>query len=230
MKVVIFGAAGQTGQLLTEQALTAGLDVTAVTRRAGDFGISHPNLRIARVDVSDPAAASQAIAGQDAVLSALGVPYGLKKISLYSTGIANIIHGMQQHGVRRLMAITSSAVESHPNPEAGFLMEKVMQPIITRTIGKTTYDDMRRMEKLMRASDLDWTIIRPGGLFETPTVTDYRTAETHVGATYASRADLAASMLEQVTKDTYVRKVMAVGTYATQPKMSDFLFKEATGK
>src|SRR5215469_1479812 len=32
---------------------------------------------------------------------------------------------------------------------------------------------MRKMEEILRGSDLDWTIMRPSGLFDAPGVTDY---------------------------------------------------------
>ena len=44
--------------------------------------------------------------------------------------------------------------------------------------GKTMYADLPRMETLVMDSDLDWTIVRPSGLFETPMVTEYRVAES----------------------------------------------------
>ena len=56
-------------------------------------------------------------------------------------------------------------------------MNHVIQPLVTATIGKTTYADMRRMEELVRASDLEWTIVRPSGLFDAPGVTSYELHE-----------------------------------------------------
>ena len=51
---------------------------------------------------------------------------------------------------------------------------RIFEPVITRTIGKTTYDDQRRMETIVRDSDLDWTIVRPSGLFDLPMSTELR--------------------------------------------------------
>nr|WP_276857577.1 NAD(P)H-binding protein [Mycobacterium pseudokansasii] len=42
-------------------------------------------------------------------------------------------------------------------------MLRLIEPVISRTIGKTVYDDIRRMEAIVRASRLDWTIVRPSG-------------------------------------------------------------------
>jgi putative NADH-flavin reductase len=51
MRIAIFGANGATGRLLTEQALAAGHDVTAVTRRPDDFPITHDRLTVLEADV-----------------------------------------------------------------------------------------------------------------------------------------------------------------------------------
>ena len=84
MKLVIFGANGSTGRLLTEQALEAGHTVTAFTRHADAFPIHHERLHVVQGDAFDPAAVRQAVAGQDAVLSSLGTRYSRKPITLYS--------------------------------------------------------------------------------------------------------------------------------------------------
>src|SRR4051812_5318411 len=83
MKIVIFGANGQTGKLLTQQALAAGHTVTAVTRHPETFPIRHEHLQVMHGDVFDLAAVEQAVAGQEAVLSTLGVPFSRQPITVY---------------------------------------------------------------------------------------------------------------------------------------------------
>jgi nucleoside-diphosphate-sugar epimerase len=80
-----------------------------------------------------------------------------------STGTGNIIAAMSRHGVKRLIVMSSSATEPHHHADGGFLLNRVLQPLITATIGKTTYADMRRMEDLVRRSDLTGrSCARPG--------------------------------------------------------------------
>jgi uncharacterized protein YbjT (DUF2867 family) len=49
-------------------------------------------------------------------------------------------------------------------------MNRVLQPLVAATIGKTTYADMRVMERHLRDGDLEWTVVRPSGLFDAPAV------------------------------------------------------------
>ena len=54
MKLVVFGATGNTGRNVVEQALEAGHEVTAVARKPPALKISHARLEVLRGDVMDP--------------------------------------------------------------------------------------------------------------------------------------------------------------------------------
>ena len=228
MRIVIFGASGQTGRLLTGQALAAGHDVTAVTRRPAGFPITHDRLAVVEADVRDAPAVGRVIAGADAVLSALGVPFTRKQITVYGEGTGTIIAAMSRHAVNRLIVVSSSATEPHHHTDGGFLLNRVLQPLVTATIGKTTYADMRRMEDLVRNSDLEWTIVRPSGLFDG--VMAYELHEDQAPGIFTSRAGLAAAMLAQVTDTRFVRKIAAVTTSQGAPTLLQMIRREALTK
>jgi putative NADH-flavin reductase len=78
MRLTVFGASGATGRRLVEQALGAGHHVTAVTRRPERIP-PRDGLRALGADVADTGAVDAAIAGSDAVLSALGVSYSASR-------------------------------------------------------------------------------------------------------------------------------------------------------
>jgi putative NADH-flavin reductase len=231
MKIALFGANGGTGRVLAAQALDAGHQLTAVTRHPETFGLNHERLRVVTGDARDAASVSAAIAGQDAVLSTLGVPFGKDPITIYSVGAGNIVSGMTEHGVRRLACVSSSAVEPHPDPSESWLFEKVLQPYVVNGIGKTTYDDMRRMEEIVRASSLDWTIVRPSGLFGAQAVSDYRVSSTeHIGGRYTSRADLADLLLRLASSHEFVRETPELRTTERTPNFFAFLWRETIKK
>ncbi len=230
LRVTIFGANGPTGRLLTGQALAAGHQVTAVTRRPESFPLRHDRLDTVGADVLDQAAVEAAVAQRDAVLSTLGVPAGKEPISTYSRGAANIVRAMRRHRVRRLVVVSSSGVDPHPYSDGGLLFNRVLLPYVTRVLGKTLYDDMRRMETLIRASDLDWTIVRPSGLYHLPSVTDYILVEGHADGRFTSRVDLAASMLALLDTDRYLRRPVSVITTVDNPTLFQWIRSEALAK
>jgi nucleoside-diphosphate-sugar epimerase len=232
MKIIVFGANGVTGQVLTAQALAAGHEVTAVTRRPDAFPISPARLEVARADVLDGRAVDDAIAaaGADVVLSTLGVPFTRAPINVYSVGVTNIAAAMSGHGVKRLVVVSSSAAEPHHHADGGFLMNRVLQPMVTATIGKTTYRDMRAMEAFVRASDLEWTIMRPSGLFDAPDVSSYQLHDDEAPGIFTSRADLAASMLRVASDSDYIRRAIAVTTTEGAPTLFQMMRREAFKK
>ena len=230
MRVAIFGANGPTGRLLTGQVLADGHTVAAVTRHPDTFPLHRAGLEIIEADVYDARAVAAAVAGCDAVLSTLGVPYSLKPITLYSVGATHIVGAMQKAGVQRLVVVSSSATEPYRHADGGFLLNYVIQPLLTRTIGRTLYADMRRMEAIVGASGLDWTIMRPSGLFDTATVTDFELTEDEAPGAYTARVDLAAAMVGQLTDTRFLHKNAAVTTTSLEPNLLRLVRDEALGR
>ena len=206
MKLAVFGANGPTGRLLTQLALDEDHDVVAFTRRPDAFPIEHRRLEVAGGDVHDSAAVASAIDGTDAVLSTLGVPFaqdtGHRLLGRRRPTSSPACTPPASSG---FVCVSSSAVGPHPEPLGGFIFEKIMQPYVVNKLGKTVYDDMRRMEAIVSDSDLAWTIVRPSGLFEAPAVSAYGVAIDHIGYRFTARIDLADCLLRQALGDTYVR-------------------------
>ncbi|NUS26754.1 MAG: NAD(P)H-binding protein [Streptomyces sp.] len=191
MKLVVFGANGPTGRRATRQALAAGHTVTAVTRLPQSFPLTGPRLRVTGADVLDPAAVGRAVAGQDAVISTLGAPDSQGPVTVCSEGIRHITRAMAEHGVRRLVCVTSVVLFQEEAPGERLLHRKVLEPLSTRLFGRNgVYDDMRRLEDIVGGSDLDKTIVRPGGLFDSETVSDYQVATARLPGRFTSRVDL----------------------------------------
>jgi putative NADH-flavin reductase len=230
MRLTVFGANGGTGRVLVRQALDAGHEVTAVTRRPTEFPFTHPRLVLAGADVHDNRAVTRTLDGSDAVLSSLGVPFTRKPITVYSDGVSVITEAMSRLGVKRIVVVSSTAVEPHHHAEGGFLLNRVMQPLVSRTIGKTTYADQRTMEGILRASDLDWTIIRSAGLFDAGHVSSYQVADGPLDGVFTSRDDLAACLLAQASDLRFVRKVIEVTTSDGVPTLLQMIRREAFKK
>jgi len=229
MDIAIFGANGQTGRLLTGQALATGHRVVAATRRPDNFPLSDPKLTVAAADVRDPAAVTEVVAGVDAVLSTLGVSFTREPVNTYSVGTANIVAAMQSSGVRRLAVVSSTG--AYPTRRSEFpLALRVFEPIITRTIGKTVYDDMREMEKIVRGSALDWTIVRPSGLFDLPAPTDYHAGEVDPIGGFTARIDLAHYLLTLADEPATVGKTVVVSTTEHTPTVWKMIRREARSK
>jgi nucleoside-diphosphate-sugar epimerase len=226
MRLVIFGANGQTGRLLTRQALDAGHTAVAVTRRPDDFPIADPALTIAGADVHDAAAVVDIVAGADAVLSTLGVSFTREAVDTYSAGTANIVAAMKETGVRRLVVVSSTAAYHYPGRTGAPFTLRVIEPVMTKTFGKTVYEDIRRMETIVRDSGLDWTIVRPSGLFDLPYVTEYIAGEADPVGSFTSRTDLANYLLRLACRSG-CDETVTISTTADTPTMWQMIRREA---
>jgi putative NAD(P)-binding protein len=89
---------------------------------------------------------------------------------------------------------------------------------------------MRRLEALVRDSDLDWTLVRPSGLFDHPAVTGYTVRRDVADGLFTARPDLAASMLAHLDDERFVRRAMAVITTDVRPSIAGLIWKEAVAK
>ena len=106
MKLLVFGATGTIGRHLVDRALSRNHQVTAFARSPEKFGRSHENLRVVEGDVLDPALVKSAMQGHDVVLCALGMPI-MNKQKLRANGTRNIIHAMEENGVKRLVCLSA---------------------------------------------------------------------------------------------------------------------------
>jgi putative NADH-flavin reductase len=226
MRIVIFGANGQTGRLLTRQALDAGHAAIAVTRRPGDFPFADPALVVAGADVHDVDAITDIVGGGDAVVSTLGVPFTRDPVDTYSVGTANIVSAMHTTGVRRLVVVSSTGAFPAPGRTGAPIALRLFEPVITKTIGKTVYDDMRRMETVVRDSELDWTIVRPSGLFDLDYVTEYVAGDVDPVGAFTSRSDLADYLIRVVDR-LGQHDTVTISTTADTPTMWQVIRREA---
>ncbi len=211
MKLTVFGASGATGTCLVEQAAAAGHEVTAVVRDPARLAAAVPprsRLQVVTADVMDPAAIAAIISGQDAVLSAVG-PRGTGPGTVASDSARSIIQAMHKAGASRLMIVSGSIVA---DAGEGPVMRHLIKPLARATMLRHVCADMRRAEDEVRASGLDWTIMRPPRLTGKPPAGGYRTAidrNLRRGVTI-SRADLAACMLALLDDRAAMRRHVAI--------------------
>lgn len=205
MKLAVFGATGTVGRLVVEQALDAGHEVTAFTRNASGISQRHDRLRIVEGDVLDTGSVEQAVTDQDAVLVALGD--GRKGI-VRSAGTRAIIEAMSRTGVKRLICQSTLGVgDSRPN--LNFLWKHLLFGMLLRR----AYADHVTQEAYVRASDLDWTIVRPSAFTDGPRTGSFRRGfpGDERGLTLKiARADIADFMLEQLTDTTYLHQAPGI--------------------
>jgi len=203
MNILVAGAGRGIGRQLVEQALAAGHAVTALARDPSKLAAAHERLRIVQGSVLDPASVAAAMAGQNAVCCTIGVKTPWEQPSVFSEGTRRLLEAMKRSGVRRLVCITGIGA-GDSRGHGGFLFDRVFFPLLLKAV----YADKDRQEALIRASDTDWTIVRPGFLTNGPLTGNYRalTDLTGVTAGRVSRADVAHFVLDELATNRHLRQ------------------------
>ncbi len=208
MKLLVVGATGGTGRKIVELALERGHDVTALVRRPERAKLPTGSLTIIPGNVLDPESLDTAVAGQEAVLCALGHKRYLGPSHILSRGTSNLVASMKKHRVNRLVCVTSLSIGDSAG-KLGLYYNLFVIPFITFFY----FRDKSRQEAIVRASDLDWTIVRPGQLTNGRKRESYKHGEdlgSYILTLMISRASVADFMLKQLSDRTYLRKAVAV--------------------
>lgn len=209
MNLAIFGATGRTGQYLVRQALEAGHEVTALVRTPAKLTVNDDRLMVLQGDVTHADQVEETVAKAGAVISVLG-PTSNKPDFMVSQGMEHIITTMNKHGIRRLV-VSAGAGVADPNDDPK-LPDKVIGWLV-RMFSRYVYEDMVRTVEAVRASDLDWTIVRVPMLTDDPLKGDLTVAYVGKGmGSRLARADLAAFMLQQVEDMSYLRQAPAISS------------------
>jgi putative NADH-flavin reductase len=208
MRITIFGATGGTGKQLVEQALEAGNDVVAYVRNPSKLDMNHKHLTIVQGELTDQALIERAVRGANAVISVLG-PRGGSKSKPLTEGMQNIIAAMKKQGVRRLI-ISSTLSAKDPNDLPEFRARALVN--LVKLTMHAAYEEIISVAETVRASDLDWTIVRLTMLNDKPKSGKVRVGYVGKGEvrTWISRADVADFMLKQVEDTKYLRQAPAI--------------------
>lgn len=203
MNVLIFGASGRTGRAVVREALARGHSVSAFVRDPAKLLAGHPALRVIRGDVGDAAAVAQAVPGHDVVVSTLGVGSPLAHDQVVIDGVKHILGAMQAAGMRRLIYQSFIGVRES-RAAVGFILRFIAPLPLRHEIS-----DHETKEALIKASGIDWTIVRPPKLTNGSRSSGYRAGEdltTWVPIPLLSRADVAHFIVGELESPNFVQK------------------------
>ena len=208
MEIAVLGANGKTGRLVVAEALERGNSVVAVVRDPSRVEIEHARLHVARADATDEVALTGALVGVDAVVSTLGrSSQGGPRRPVFAPAMRATLEAMRATGAGRLSVISAQGVGEEPDDGLALPLR-----LMRRLVG-SAIDDMREMEQLVKASNVQWTIARAGGLTNQPKgphIVEPGNALKGHGRT--RRADLAETLVLAVTDDRWPRQAVVVAT------------------
>jgi putative NADH-flavin reductase len=200
MKLFVLGATGHTGTHILDIALSRSHEVTAFVRSPEKIVRRDPRLNTMAGDPLDVNQLAKHLRGQNAVLSALGVraPQAFRPHSVVEECAASTVAAMTRTGVNRLVLVSAAVL---------FPM-KGIQFAFFRWLLKHIGRDLSTAEEIVRATGLDWTIVRPPRLANGSDAR-YRIAPDALPAngSVASFRAVAAFMVDTVEQQTHFRQL-----------------------
>jgi uncharacterized protein YbjT (DUF2867 family) len=159
VKVTIAGGHGKIALRLTRLLVSGGTDAVGLIRNpahAGDVEAAGGSATVCDLERAEVGEIAAAIEGSDAVVFAAGAGPGSgaeRKLTMDRDGAIKLMRAATSSAVSRYVMVSGAGVE---NPPSG---DEVFEVYLR---AKAEADDA------VQASDLEWTILRPGGLTDDP--------------------------------------------------------------
>lgn len=197
--VLVIGSSRGIGLETVRAALSRGHRVRALARSAASIPIQDAELAKISGDALDRDTVRTTLQDVDAVIQTLGVDFSprliFERTTLFSASTRILVDAMKAQGVKRLITVTGLGA-GDSRGHGGLVYDAVIFPLLLKRV----YDDKDVQEWIVRSSELDWTIVRPGLLTNRPAIGRYRvlTAAKDWQFGVITRADVADFLVRQV--------------------------------
>jgi uncharacterized protein len=206
MKIVLYGATGNSGQRILQELTNRGHEVTAVARNTSKLPST---VKTANDDLNNVEAIASVIAGADVVVSAYAPPQDNTDAIVGVT--ERQIAAVKKARVPRLLVVGGAGLlKVAPGVTliaSGYLPEAYL-PIAT---------SHERALAVLKRSDINWTYFSPAGFFEAGQRTGkYRLGTTNLianekGDSRISFEDYAVALADEIEKPAHERGQLSIG-------------------
>lgn len=171
MKILIIGATGKIGELVTKRALDANHKVVALVLDKSKMTESNnENLTIIEGDATDANVISSAVSKVDAVISTLG-HNRYTTVEMQSNAMRVLVAAMQKNSVERIVSLTGTGV--YTEGDAPNLFDRGLTALLMFVDTKRIQDGIKHVE-VLKDSGLDWAVLRTPKHISGKTVSKYR--------------------------------------------------------
>ena len=194
MRVAVFGATGRTGRMVVEEARRRGHDVVAPVRQLPAEPFDDGVVPVI-VDLRDRGEVALTLKGSDAVVSAIG-PVARVTTTEVSDVLRTLVKAMANVGLRRIVAAANAKVLTDDEVTGDYA---------------NVAAEHRRDAAILRASDVDWTILAPPFLKDDPATGAVDTAVDGTGPGRSlTRGDFAGALLDALDRPDWIGHVIGI--------------------
>jgi uncharacterized protein YbjT (DUF2867 family) len=201
-RVALLGATGRTGRLVIERALARGLAVKVLARSPEKLGPLAAQLEHVAGDARDADSVARLVSGVDAVVSTLGTAT-LRQGGLLEVAVPLVVAAMRATGVRRYVALSSSAAVLPGERPAG-LLRLVLGA--GRLFAPRYVADKAAEVAAVVGADLEWTLVRPGGRLRDGADGELRVDLERPSTGATSRAAVATLIVRALVEGLWIRQ------------------------
>ncbi len=214
MKIVLFGATGNVGTRIAQEARRRGHEVVGVVRDPAAVQPPAEGVSLVRGDATDAGAVAAAARGADAVVNAISPrpnQRGLPAPSL-TAAARSLLAGLRQAGVKRLVVVGGAgSLEIAPGQAL------VDQPSFPAAYKPEALAQREALQVLRaEAGDLEWTYLSPAAEIHAGERTGhYRTTGDRLladaqGKSTITFEDYAVALLDELERPKHVRQRFGV--------------------
>lgn len=199
MRIVVFGASGRTGRLVVTEAVRREHRVTAFVRDASKQWFPDA-VSVRQGDPRERDAVADAIAGHDAVVSALGPVAGVTTTEI-SEATRTIADAMEAMDLRRVVIAANAKVFTDDEVSGGYA---------------NVATEHRRDLAILRESRLEWTVVAAPILTDDAPAGDYvATVDARAPGRSIARGDFALALLDALDREDWAGHAVGVSNVPT---------------
>jgi uncharacterized protein YbjT (DUF2867 family) len=216
-RLLVLGGSGRTGVHVLLQAAKRGHHVRALVRDPAALGaLDLPaNVELIQGSPANIDDIRRAMDGAEAVIDVLNNsrasdnPWAkpVSPATFMADAVRNVLAVMGERGIARIVVTSSQGVgDDWPR------LNPILRTLIRLSNIKLAFADHNEVDRLVRSSSTDWTLVRAVALTDKPAAGPTQAAEAGADkpGMWINRADLARFLLDAIASDTWIRKTPLV--------------------
>lgn len=205
MRIAVVAADGRSGRAFVAAAVAAGHTVRAGILGTDTFA-GQPNIEAMHCDATRLEDLLALIAGQDAVVSFIGHVQGSPP-SVQTVAMKCIVQAMRQQHLQRLVSLTGTGVRFAGDHIT--LLDRILNLTIS-SIDPARVKDGKQHAEVMKASGLDWTIVRVLKL-QNGAPRPFMLRQHGPTKLYVSRQEVAQAVLQVLEEHSFRQQAPIIG-------------------
>ncbi len=202
MRIVVFGGTGDVGKIIVEKLVSKNRQVVVLTRQQKE---ATENIHYFSGNVLVYESVNSCINEGDCVIISLG--FNNSALDTMSKGTKNIIDAMVKKNCLRLICLSSYGAGESWN----YLPEEFRATVMNTPILKAAFHDHGLQEEFIKASKLDWTIVRPTEIVNEPETKAFTKNEATDHSAYKiSKYDVAQFIIDELETKTFNMQVVMI--------------------